>query len=323
MKQIFIKDLQNGQVLSGELFGISRLLKNTDRNGRDYLDVDLVDATGFVKGKVWSDALQNTNLKELREGKVCEIYASVQEYKGVLQLNIQSISVYPDEKCDIKDFVATTKKDIDELESTIESFLEKIEDEHIAMLANGLFEKYREEFLKAPAAKSIHHHYLGGYAEHLVEMFEIAEVVVKHYTEADSDLVYAGILLHDFGKIKELQVNGFAVEYSLEGKLIGHIGLGVEMLISYLKENEAEFGDWVSSEKLVIIKHIIYSHHGVLEFGSPVIPKTIEAEIIAKIDDLSSKARLYQRILDENETNDSTFSSWDRIVGGEVYLGEA
>ncbi len=310
-KQIFIKQLKNGQTLDDELFGINIIKRANDKNGKPYIDLELIDKTGTIKGKIWSDNFMGIEQKALQEGKVASITGRVTEFNSHLQINIYALKLV--EEFDISDFVSKTEKNIGELFNQLLGVINNIKTPEIKGVLLKLIDLYGEDIKVTPAAKSVHHNYIGGLLEHIIEMLEISEIVLKLYPEADPDIVKAGIIFHDIGKIEELKVDGFQINYTIKGKLLGHISIGA---LIFAKLSEKILDDKIRLE----IEHIILSHHYLLEFGSPVTPKTIEAVIVAKIDDLSSKTRLVQKILKNNEDNASDFAPREFGLEGEVYL---
>ncbi|MBD3280406.1 HD domain-containing protein [Candidatus Dojkabacteria bacterium] len=318
-KTYYINQLETGQTLEDEQFGINSLKRALDKNNNPYLDIEFVDKTGTIKAKVWSDTLSRIDDKALTEGEIVEISASVREFNGRNQLTVYNIK--PSEEKDLADYLPVTSKDIDELWKDFVEYVEKVEDKGIKKLLQALISTYEKEIKKNPAAKSVHHHYVGGLLEHVVEMLKISESVVSLYEEADKDLVIAGCILHDIGKIRELYIDGFQIDYTPEGKLVGHIPLGVKILNELLLSNGNKGSEVLDEQTRLKLEHIILSHHYVLEFGSPVTPKTIEAMIVSKIDDLSSKVRLVQKILYNNRENSSKFAPREFGLEGEVYLG--
>ncbi len=311
-KQLFINQLTKNQPVNEELFGINIVKHALDRNGKPYIDLELIDKTGTIKGKIWSDNLPYIDKSQLKEGNVVKITGTINEFNSKLQINITSLSKTED--FDLSDFISTTTKNIDLLMQDIQNTIDLIENPNLQNVLNEILQSHKDEIMKSPAAKSIHHNYIGGLVEHIVEMLKISDIVTKLYPEANKDIITAGIILHDIGKIYELEVNGFQINYTVKGKLLGHISLGL-LLFHEIAKDKLE-------EKLYTqIEHIILSHHYTLEFGSPITPKTLEAVIVAKIDDLSSKARLVQKILKNNEDNDSNFAPREFGIDGQIYLG--
>lgn len=312
-KTYYIAQLEKGQKLEGEHFGLNQIKRGVDRNNNPYLDLELVDKTGSIKAKVWADNINNVENEAQKEGAVISLDGTIVEFNGQLQITVFSISNV--EEYDLKDFLPVTSKDIDDLWKEFQKYIDEIKSDHIKKLIKKLVEEYEEKIRKSPAAKSVHHHYVGGLLEHIVEMLKISKTVCELYPEANQDLVYAGVIFHDIGKIRELYIRGFQIDYSKQGKLLGHISIGLKIL-NKLDTN------LISRKDKIQLEHIILSHHYVMEFGSPVTPKTIEAMIVSKVDDLSSKVRLVQKILDNNKDNPSEFAKREFGIEGEVYLGK-
>lgn len=311
-KQYYINQLEKGFALEGEEFGINSFKKALDKNGNPYLDIEFVDKTGTVKAKVWSDNLARIDESAIQEGSIVEVNGLVGEFLGKKQLTVYGIK--SSTNVDLGAFLPVTSKDVDELWKTLMNYVEKLKSEEVKNILMSLTSKYEKQIKQSPAAKSVHHHYVGGLLEHIVEMLKMSDPVIELYEEADADLVVAGIIFHDIGKLRELYINGFQIDYSAEGKLIGHIPLGVKIL--------GELDEGILSESIRMrLEHIILSHHFVLEFGSPVTPKTIEAMIVSKLDDLSSKVRLVQKVLDNNKENPASFAPREFGLEGEIYLG--
>lgn len=314
-KKTFIKDFENGETLDGVLLGINQFKKATGRNGKPYLDLEFVDKSGSIKAKVWAEGLAKIDETVVAEGEIVSVNGIVGEFNGIPQLTINFISKVDEGDYDLGDFLPATTKNVDELWEKVEDHVDDISDSELKALLEKLLTDYESEIRLSPAASGVHHHYIGGLLEHIVEMLEICDAVLKLYPEADPSLVIAGVIFHDIGKIRELKVDGFRIAYTKEGKLLGHISIGFGMLNKLAK-------DIVSDETRLRLGHIILSHHFVLEYGSPVTPKTIEAMIVSKVDDLSSKVRLVQKVLKNNEENPSEFAPREFGLDGEVYLGK-
>ncbi len=313
-KDVFISDFKKGDYINSQAFGVSDLKSAKDKNGNLYYDIELIDKTGNIKGKIWNEGLRSIGSINFEAGDLCLITGSVSEYRGTLQLTVVDVEKTLQNKYDLSDFVISPEKPINEIQKEIYKYIKKIQDKDVKSLIKGLIDEYSEDFFYASAAKSNHHHYSGGLAEHVLEMLEISEPVLKIYKEVNKDLVIAGILMHDFGKIVEMQMQGFAVNYTKEGKLKGHIIIALELIDKFIYENKKNFGKLINSDKLMLIKHIILSHHGILEYGSPVIPLSIEAEIVSKLDDLSSKVRIYDKVLKANSKTDEDFAKPDYAI---------
>lgn len=311
-KTLFITQLQKGQLIEGELFGLNAVKRSQDRNNKPYLDLELVDNTGSIKAKVWSDKIEQIENAALKEGNIVKVNGVVGEFNGTPQLTVHSLT--KSEETNLADYINSSKNNIDEMWEKLEDTVDDIGNERIKNLLTKLLELHEEEIRKSPAAKSIHHNFVGGLLEHILEMTDISQSVLKLYPEADKNLVVAGIILHDIGKIFELKVDGFQIDYTKEGRLVGHIVLGIKLL------NELNT-KILHQEELLHLEHMILSHHFILEFGSPVTPVTIEAMIVSKLDDLSSKVRIVQKVLKNNIDNQGEFAAREFGIEGQIYLG--
>ncbi len=313
MKNTFIKDLENATTLTNEEFVLKSLILGTTKTGKEYARVVFGDKTGDVNGNMWQETLDSIDKKLLKEGQVYQISGRVETFKDALQINISSIS--PSKDYSDEDFIPVSRRHLDEMWEELMFYVDSIENKDIKDLLKKIFknEKLANAYRVFPAAEKVHHAYKGGLMEHVLEMLEMSDSILKNYPEADASIVRAGIILHDIGKIYELANNSMSYSRSRIGNLVGHIVIGTEMFTHLSgKDFPKELG--------LQIKHIILSHHGILEYGSPVVPMTIEAIIVNQLDETSSKIRQYQRILQENEANEDEFSKRDFILGTKVLL---
>lgn len=258
----------------------------TDRNGKTYLDLELADASGSILGRVWADspALQN----EFAAPGFVKFKGTVVSYRGELQLKVDNCrAVRPEDRNEGFDeaaLIPTSKIPPAELGERIRSLLDReIERPELRRLVALALERHGQALQVHPAAKSIHHAYLGGLAEHTLSMLELAVKVAEHYPELDRELLLVGSLFHDLGKLLELEPSP-SQEYTPVGRLIGHIVLGRDLL----RELAREIPDFPPAT-LLELEHLVLSHQGRNEFGSPVLPMLAEAVALHAIDDLDSK----------------------------------
>lgn len=274
-----------------------QLLKN--KNGKDYLTVKLQDGTGTIEGKIWAI---HPGIEEFNADDVVCVEADVVLYQENLQANIGKIKRAEEGSYDLANLLPHTPKDVKTLEEKLFMMIDQIKDSGIKKLLEAIFydEVIYKYFMSGAAAKSVHHAYLGGLLEHTVTVAEIGVFLSSRYEPVNLDLVIAGCLLHDIGKIYEL--SAFPKnDYTDEGQLLGHIILGVE------KINEAKYGiEELSQEALVLLKHIILSHHGEYEYGSPKRPKCIEAMIVHLADYSDSKLKMFEEMLRSSDPNESS-----------------
>ncbi len=256
-----------------------------DYSGGRFLLLQFSDSEGLYKGVYWGvpPVIEET----VMTNDIVRVKGDVQEYQGALQIKVNSLEKLSSEEFDPTLFIPSSSRDMSVIYEEILTAIGKVENSYIKDLLEAVFgdDSFRERFLKAPAAKGWHHSYVGGLAEHLFDMLKIALAVAEVYPEVDRDLLVAGVLLHDLGKLAELSVTNH-IDYTDRGRLLGHISIGVEFLDEYLRGME-EF----PVELELRLKHMILSHHGRLEHGSPVLPMTIEALLLGYIDNLDAQVR--------------------------------
>lgn len=264
---------------------LSRKDVRQDRNGRDYVDAELTDSSGTVAAKVWPDSPAIKG--RFSEKDFVAFKGSVRLYRDQLQVNIDHCRQVQDsdrEKgFDPELLIPTTPEDVDDLWRRLETLLAGLERPAARRLAEEAQRLYGARLRDHPAAKSIHHAYRGGLLEHVVKMAEVAADLCRHYPEIDRDLVLLGVYFHDLGKIREIGAMP-ANDYTPEGQLVGHIAIGLEML----RECCAAVPEMPADLELHL-EHLVVSHHGRREFGSPVEPSTPEAFLLHLIDNLDSK----------------------------------
>lgn len=315
MKTYYVADLKNGLIITNETFAVKEFKSLETKNKQTYYKVSLVDKTGEISGNVWNDNLVYIEKGAFTEGNVVMINAMVEEYKGNLQLNIQSASKVDEAQLD--EFLEYSNFDIEEMWQSVCTYIEKIEDDEIKNLLKRIFEnpEILIKYKTYPAATTVHHTFQGGLIEHVLEMLDLAYSIKKYYPEANYDYVIAGIILHDIGKITELELKGVVTQYSFEGHLIGHLAKSYKITDDYGR-------GIVSDKKLLLLEHVILSHHGELELGSPIRPSTIEAAIVSMVDYASSQIRIFQHAIKKHGSNDSLFTTRNPFTQTAIYVGE-
>lgn len=259
------------------------------RNGDPYLDLVLQDASGSIDGKAWSGsaALEESDGAFEEHGFVA-VRGLVNTYKNRLQITVdQCRPVHEEDRehgFDEGALIPTTREDLDDLVKRLEKLMtEDIVSPLLRDLARRALDRHGDALREHPAAKTIHHAYRGGLLEHTVSMGELAVRIADHYPELDRDVLLIGVLFHDLGKLREIGAMP-ANDYSFEGQLVGHVVIGRDLFLDVCREIEA-----FPEELRTVIEHLILSHQGRLEFGSPVVPATPEALALHFIDDLDSK----------------------------------
>jgi len=280
---------------------------STAKNGVTYLTIKLADRTGEIDGKLWDNA-EDVAGKFGREDFV-RIKGMVASYQGTLQIKMKTLEKVDDSKVDIANFIQSSPRDIDEMVSELQAVAAGISDVHLKQLMHAFLndKPFIEAFKRTPAAKTLHHNYIGGLLEHVLELISLCREVARHFPAIDMDLLVTGAFLHDIGKVRELSVRK-SIEYTTEGKLIGHISLGYEMLLEKIRSLPR-----FPEETAMLLKHIMLSHHGEYEFGSPKRPKIQEAVVIHYLDDLSAKVNNFQATLKKENIGEGEWTGFNKM----------
>lgn len=272
---------------------INTINESTTRDGQPFISVNIEDATGSVTGRLW-----NTKEHGFEKGLVYEVSGSMSEYNGRLQLIVSSYTQILDEAI-VSSFFTSAPKSKEWIMEQIECYVQLIDDADYRAIVQSLLQQHHDKFYEYPAATQNHHAYLQGLSFHTVSMCQLAQSIMPRYAMFDASLVYAGILLHDLGKIVELS-DAKGPEYTNEGKLLGHLVLGAQ----WAKETADSLG--VDAEKSLLLQHLIVSHHGRREWGAAQVPQTAEAELLYFIDNLDSKMESIRVFLDEVDVGEWT-----------------
>lgn len=278
---------------------IKNVTKGVANNGNPYLNVTFQDKTGTIEGKVW-DA-KGEMAQNFVAGYIGMVNAEVLKYRDNLQLKILGFD--PVDQTKIKDmgrFVPISSIPLDELRKVVDSAISEIKDEVLHAIVTTIMNLVEKDFYEYPAASKNHHEFVRGLATHVYGMLRLANVLCDLYPELNRDLLYAGVILHDVGKITELS-GTVLTEYTMEGKLLGHISIVQAMIYDVSKDLGYE-----TSEQAVCLRHMVLSHHGEYEYGSPVLPMLKEAEILCYIDNIDARMNMFSKVM--NDVEEGTFS---------------
>ncbi len=312
----FIKNLKENDLVQGVyLVNQATLLKS--KAGSLYISAVLCDKTGSIDARMW-DA--NNELKnKINAGEFVKLKGQVKVYRESNQIIIQNIETVDETKIDITDYLPTANRNLQDMYDELISIVNTINDTFIkTLLLNTLEdETIKPHFMRVPAAKSIHHAYIGGLLEHVLSICNLMLKISDHYKILNKDLLLFGAIYHDIGKVWELSYKT-QFQYTDVGRLVGHITLASELI----EKKSSEIKEF--PEKLKnILKHIVLSHHGKLEFGSPKRPKFLEAFVLHYVDDLDSKMYSIGSIIKdhkEKQNNWTTYSEmYDRYFYTETY----
>ena len=285
------------------------------RSGSEFLFLSLQDSTAQIVAKVMADVGRYKS--EFEEGEFVRVEGHGSLYNGQLQLVVTSIRrVNPDQDrlqgFREEDCILSAPRPIDEMWAELQEHLRSIGNDHIRVLLNRVVADNEAQLRVWPAAQQIHHAYRGGFLEHITKMAEVGRMVARAY-RANEDLVLAGVILHDIGKLQELAYEGGSGSYTRDGNLVGHIALGMMMVREQINAI-AGFPLDLRAQ----IEHLIASHHGIREHGSPVEPKTIEAFILASIDELDARLNQVRKAI-ADDPGDEEFTAWNKRLGRVLY----
>ncbi|CCZ84794.1 nucleic acid-binding domain protein [Firmicutes bacterium CAG:631] len=261
-----------------------------------YLNLVLQDNTGKIDAKKWDASEKDMNA--LKVGNVLSLLVDPIIYKGQMQLKIIDFDELKG-PIDQKELIINPPVSTTELETELHSFISEIQDQEIRTIVTEILQNYYDQFLYHPAAKSNHHEYASGLLHHEVSMLKLAKAIIVLYPEIQKDLLYGGIILHDLGKIKELS-GPITTEYTTAGKLLGHISIIQTDIIEVAKKHQ------ITEEKVMLLQHMVLAHHGKYEYGSPVLPHTLEAEVLYLIDNMDSRIHMIIKALNNVEVNSFT-----------------
>lgn len=311
-KNLFLKDIKQGDAVSSSFLVAEKNMAYSQK-GSPYINLRLKDKTGEVDGKVWDNATELD--KKFKRGDIVRIEGRAISYKNALQITVRDIEPIPPEETRPEDYLPGTQKDPQAMFNELMNFVDKMDNPHLRALMDALLgdEKIVELFKKVPAAKGFHHVYLGGLLEHTLSVVRLLETASSHYPELNHDLLITGGILHDIGKIYEFSYSPI-IDYTDEGRLIGHIVMGVELVDKKIAVLE-NFPEQLALE----LRHIILSHHGEFEFGSPKRPKTLEALVVHYLDDMDAKFNAFKTFMNEHSDEDSDWTPYNRLLERYLY----
>ena len=283
-----ISELIDGEHVSGQ-FLISNSAKCLNNAGLAYMNLELRDSSGNINAKKWEVTLEEENI--CATGNVIQLEGETLKYKDSLQVRISSLKKVDLNEIDVAKFIKAPPVPKEELVRRFNEYVESIQNEDCRKILDYLIKRLSPRLLDYPAAVSVHHDYASGLLMHTVSMADLASFFVEHYPDINRDILITGVLLHDMGKTIEFE-GPVIYKYSLEGKLLGHISIMVSEI------RRAAEGLKITSEVPLLLEHMVLSHHGYPEFGSPVLPLTKEALLLSLIDNMDSKMVIVQKALE-------------------------
>ena len=290
-------DFSEGDRLEINLL-ISSLLKGTTNSGNPYLSLVLQDSSKSIEAKLWDVKPEMANQMEV--GKIYNFDLEIIKYKNNLQAKVLKVLPIPQADINMEEFVFKSPFSKDDLRDNIQEGINMISNENIAKIVSSALNYYANDVYEYPAAAKIHHNFIGGLATHTSGMIKLAIALCNIYPSINKDYLIAGVILHDLGKIEELS-SPVVTEYTTKGKLLGHISIMDARLLEIGKNLGLE-----ESDELMILRHMVLSHHGQYEFGSPVRPETLEAEMLNLIDNIDARVNTIDKALAETKEGEFT-----------------
>lgn len=293
MSRRCVRALADGESIE-EVYLVAEKQLRANRNGNLYIQLDLRDRTGTINARLWNAG--EPLFRSFEPGDFVQIRGKVQLFQGALQVILSHLERVETEKVELTEFLPHTEQDIPQLLTRLRDSLRKLGNPHLKALAECFLmdDAFLRDFSQCPAGVRNHHAYVGGLLEHVVNLLDASERVLPLYPGVDPDLLKVGVFLHDCGKVRELSYRrSFA--YTDEGQLLGHLVIGVEMVTEKVAQVRELTGEPFPRELLLRVKHMILSHHGQLDFGSPVVPMTPEAIALAALDNLDAKVHTVTR----------------------------
>jgi 3'-5' exoribonuclease len=319
MSRQFVAQLKDGDAVD-EVFLVTDKQMRANRNGNLYLQMELRDYTGSMSARLWN--VGEHLFRSFDDGDFLNVRGKVQLFQGALQMILSHIDRVEPEKLDLSDFLPHTEQDVSKLLERLRTLLRKLNNHHLKALVECFLidEELVRGLCRAPAGVRNHHAYVGGLLEHIVTLLDAAERILPLYPDLDRDVLLVGIFLHDIGKVRELSYDR-AFAYTDEGQLIGHITIGVEMLNEKVAKVPDLTGEPFPRELLLRIKHMILSHHGSYEYGSPRLPMTAEAIALTYLDNFDAKVHSFTRDIREDKNQTSNWTPFNQSLQRRLFKG--
>ncbi len=307
MKTPFISEINSEQNITTFFLVCEKEVRNT-REGKPYLRLELGDRSGTIEARMW-DQFENA-AKSINREDFVKVQARVEIYRNRPQLAVMQVRVAKPEEIDLADFLPQTRSDVGRLFAQLLEFAGAIANPWLKQLVTGILNDpaIAARYKRAPAAKVMHHAYLGGLLEHVVSLCGLAKLAAAHYPELDLDLLLTAAILHDVGKLDELCYDR-AIGYTVEGQLLGHIVMEVQTVSKAMDAIEG-----FPENLKTVVKHLLISHHGQYEFGSPKLPMIREALVFHYLDDLDSKLAAARAALAQ-ESGEPEWSAYSGALG--------
>jgi 3'-5' exoribonuclease len=307
MKSPYLSELQPNQTVQGT-FLVSYKDVRQKKSGEPYLSLTLTDRSGELDAKMWDNAAEA--LTTFERDDFVRVKGLLQIFQNRPQLTLHKIQPVPESEIDLTDYLPASKRDRDEMFRELQGWIAGMSEPHLKQLLEAVFadDEIAQAYRTAPAAKTVHHNWIGGLIEHVLSLCNLAKASAAHYPHIDFDLLLTGVLLHDVGKIRELHY-ARSFGYTTEGQLLGHIQIGVQMVLDKLRL----IPDFPPRLRELMV-HMILSHHGELEFGSPKIPLFPEALLLHLLDNMDSKMECMRALIDRDQQIQGVWTGYNSAL---------
>jgi 3'-5' exoribonuclease len=310
MKEFFIAECcqHENKVITSSFVVASKQVK-AKKNGEPYLALILADRTGQIEAKMWDNVEEFIEVFDQED--FLKVKGLINKYKNRFQLTVHKLRRMQESEIDFADYLPKTTKDIGELWRTLTDFVAGFQNPHLKALVELFMAdpEIAERYRNAPAAKSLHHAYIGGLLDHVVSLFRSCDLLCRNYPQVNRDLLLTGAFLHDIGKIQELTYNR-SFSYTTRGQLLGHMIIELEMLQAKIEKLPG-----FPPELKTLLEHLIISHHGQYEFGSPKLPMFPEALMLHYLDDLDSKMEAMRAQLERDLGMEGAWTTFNASLG--------
>ncbi|MCL5961663.1 MAG: HD domain-containing protein [Chloroflexi bacterium] len=316
MPRVTISSLRDSQDVTGFFMVRSRQLRQFRERVGSFLIVKLADKTGEIEAKAWENG--NDYYWMIKEDDVVKVSGYTQTHNGTLEMAITRLRLAREDEYRLADFLPVSERNIESMIEELRQIIVEVGDPSLSRLLGSFFSgDYLKSFAQAPAAKRIHHACLGGLLEHTIEVVRFCQAAQRIYPLLDRDLLLSGALLHDVGKTREYEYKR-SIDFSDEGRLLGHIALGEEMVV----REASKIFDF-PPDTLTKLRHMILSHHGQYEWQSPKRPKTIEACVLHQADYFSGQVAIFAQALKDTAGNDSGWTAYNKFLDRSVFVGDS
>ena len=319
MARMFVNELSDGDAVDQAFMASEKQLR-TNRNGNLYLQVRLSDRTGSITSMLWN--ANQGHHDSFDNGDYIHVKGTAQLYNGAMQVLSKEIAVIDDNQVDEADFITLSHASIEKMIQRIGDLLRGMSNEHLKNLAECMLldDELIKRFSTAPAGVKNHHAYHGGLLEHALSLMEVAALIGPRYDGLNVDLLLFGAFIHDIGKTRELTYSP-DLGYSTEGQLLGHLVLGVSILDDAIANTEKQTNETFPEELANHLRHMIVSHHGSLEYGSPKVPMSMEAIALHHLDNLDAKLHSVRQLISEDVNKSSNWTVYYPSIGRKLYKG--